>query len=43
MQSSHTTNRETPAEIVEIDDTEEEPEMNLIVGDSHIKSLNMRK
>ena len=29
--------------IVEIEDSEDEPEWSLIIGDSHIKSLNMRK
>ena len=33
MKSSHTINKETPAEIIEIDDTEKEPEMNLIRSD----------
>ena len=43
MQSSHTSNKGSTAEIVEIEDTDEVPEWSLIVGDSHVKSLNMRK
>ena len=43
MKINHLPEKEPPIEIVDIEDNDEESGWNLIVGDSHIKSLNMRK